>query len=45
MDAVPGNNSIRNSMSQSGGIPGKSSGKISRKSLITRSSLLASSAI
>jgi hypothetical protein len=45
MGAVPGNNSIRNSMSRSGGIPGKSSEKTSGKSLITGSYLLASSAI
>jgi hypothetical protein len=43
MGAVPGNNSIRNSTSQSGGIPGKSSGKTSGNSTITGFSLLASS--
>jgi hypothetical protein len=36
MGAVPGKRSITNSTSLSGGIPGNSSGKTSRKSLTTR---------
>jgi hypothetical protein len=36
MGAVPGNRSMTNSTSLSGGIPGNSSGKTSGKSLTTR---------